>query len=455
MSDTSLKTRVNLKVGVWQTKAIAANNVDLKPVSASFTQDAARDQNAPGANLFGDEPGRFVRSIRGFANAETQQFRKWVLWLLVVIGLGQGGTAALKSASRDIRAVASGVLSFASGIAFIGLAVLLLGRYVRIGVSRYRFIARISAALLTFIIFTGAAVRLTGSGLGCPDWPTCKEGKIIPSSGRAAGIEFGNRMVTGLCVIAAAIGVLTALIRRPYRRDLVQLGLLVSVLIFGNAIVGGLSVRYGLNPYFVMSHFLLAIASLAAGLQIFHRAAEPGGSGHLLGLDRRPAINQATLWVSRLLVFGALSSIVLGTIVTGSGPHGGDPEKGVVRFGFVMETVAQIHSGAVIITLAVICALAFMVWKGTTQAQVELRKRLAVLLSITLIQGTIGYVQWFNQVPALLVQFHVIGASFFWICVLWVRAAVTVPVAAKESASPSGVVPSGRRETNPVLNTQR
>ena len=166
-------------------------------------------------------------------------------------------------------------------------------------------------------MLTGAAVRLTGSGLGCPDWPTCKQGKVVPASGTHAQIEFGNRIVTGLCVFAAAIGVLTALVRVPYRRDLVRLGLLTSFLIFANAILGGLTVIYGLKPQFVMSHFLLAIVTIASGVLVFHRSGEPGGSRDLWGRDRVAAVDPLSVRIVQGLTLASLVVLFLGTVTTG------------------------------------------------------------------------------------------------------------------------------------------
>lgn len=370
----------------------------------------------------GDAPGPVVQRIRDQASVPKAAFRRSVAIMIGVLVVAQVATAALQNTSRTTRAVVSGPLSLAAGLAGIGASLLVLGRYVRIGHRRYRLIAFISAGLLGFIILTGSAVRLTGSGLGCPDWPTCKQGRIIPESGTHAQIEFGNRVVTGLCVLAAAIGVLTALVRVPYRRDLVRLGLLASFLIFANAILGGLTVLYGLKPQFVMSHFLLAIATLATGLLVFHRAAEPGGSSDLFGRDRIPTVDARTAQLARGLTVTSLAAIVLGTIVTGSGPHGGDPD--VVRYSYSMLTVTRIHSGAVWLMLAFAVGLALKVARTTGPAAAVVRRRTSVLIGTALAQGAVGYVQYFNRLPVALVQIHVLGATLFWVALLWVRAAV-------------------------------
>lgn len=373
----------------------------------------------------GDTPGSIVRWVRAAATMPTTLFRTVCITLVAGIVVCQIVVAALAGQSRNVRAVVSGFTGFVVLILVIALAIVILGRYVRVSVTTFRRIAFASAVLLGLIILGGAAVRLTGSGLGCPDWPTCKAGKIVPESGRHAAIEFGNRVVTGLCLLAAAIGVLTALVRRPYRRDLVQYGLLVSVGLFGNAVLGGLTVIFHLQPEFVMSHFLLAAACLAVGAVLYHRSGEPGASGTILGLERPSAVDATMKQMGRALIICALSVVFVGCVLTGSGPHGGDPK--VRRFGFSMLDVVRVHSGLVWITLFLVIAMAFRVRRASTPAAAELRRRIGILAVVIVAQGAIGYWQWFTQVPALLVQFHVLGAVLVWSAVLWVRAAITLP----------------------------
>jgi heme a synthase len=415
----------------------------------------ASDATATRLANSGDQPGRFASRVRTLATMPSAAFKKNSLILLTAIILSQGITGALSGQSKTVRAAVSGPLSLIAGLGSVALATMILGRYVRIGIRTFRVIAGISAALLTFIIYTGSAVRLTGSGLGCPDWPTCEKGKVVPESGMHAQIEFGNRVVTGLCVLVAGIGVLTALVRNPYRRDLVQFGLLVSLAIFGNAIVGGFTVLSGLRPEFVMAHFILALLALGTALVLFHRAGEPGQSRLLTGRDRIGAHDDNTTLLSRVLSVAAGVVLFMGMIVTGSGPHGGSDKENnpVKRFPFSTFDTSRIHSIAVWIALALVVALAVRTLRNTNRipsepatdnasrsvaddlsvggqprwAAIELRRRLSVLMGVILAQGAIGYLQYFNGVPALLVQFHVIGATAFFITVFWVRAAVTKP----------------------------
>jgi heme a synthase len=413
---------------------------------AAIASDVAAQQLADR----GDQPGRFASRVRTLSTMSTAQFKKRALILLTAVGGSQAITGALSGQSKTVRAAVSGPLSLIAGLGTVALATMILGRYVRIGIRTFRIIAGISAALLTFIIYTGSAVRLTGSGLGCPDWPTCEKGNVVPESGLHAQIEFGNRVVTGLCVLVAGIGVLTALVRNPYRRDLVQFGLLVSLAIFGNAIVGGFTVLSGLRPEFVMAHFVLALLALGTALVLFHRAGEPGQSRLLTGKDRTPSVDETTSRLAQVLTGAAAVVLFMGMIVTGSGPHGGsDKEQNPVkRFPFSTYDTSRIHSIAVWVALALVIALAVRVARPQNLSRArtaqdlsrartagsesvshaaELRRRLTVLMVVILVQGAIGYTQYFKGVPALLVQLHVVGATAFFISVLWVRAAVTRP----------------------------
>lgn len=408
----------------WNAAAIASDHADLSEHDVTVS---------------GDAPGPIVRRVRALATTPAPRFRRIVVLLAAGIVVSQAIVGALAGQSRNVRAVVSGFTGLVVLLLIVALSLALLGRYVRISVRTFRIIAFVSALLLGFIMLTGSAVRLTGSGLGCPDWPTCKEGNIVPESGRHAAIEFGNRVVTGLCLLAAAVGVLTALVRRPYRRDLVRFGLIVSFGLFSNAILGGLTVIFDLQPQLVMSHFILAIACLAAGAVLFHRAGETGPSGTILGLDRVSAVDATMRRLGNALMIGTLGVVFLGCILTGSGPHGGDPE--VRRFGFSMLDVVRVHSTLVWLTLFLVIVMAARVWRATTTAAVELRRRIGVLAAIIVAQGGIGYWQWFTQVPALLVQVHILGAIAVWCGVLWVRAAITVPRLGEATAAARRAVP--------------
>jgi heme a synthase len=369
----------------------------------------------------GDAFGVVARRVRAVASWRSALFRS--------SAVGAGFVLVLTSYLQQAYATNSTLRYTASTfntLAIMALAMLILGRWVRVSGRTFRRIAFASAVLLGFIILTGSAVRLTGSGLGCVDWPTCNEGKVVPALDDYHGkIEFGNRIVTGLCVFAAGLGVLASLVRVPYRRDLVKIGAAVVVAILGNAVLGGLTVLVKLDPRFVMVHFLLAIIALAAGLVLFHRAGEAGGGSGPLGRERRAVSSPQVVWVSRALTTSAFLTLLVGTVVTGSGPHAGD--DAAARLGLRMDVMAKVHSSTAWLTIAMAIVMIRVASTAVGQGTAQLRRRTQVLLGVLVAQGAIGYIQWFTQVPAALVQVHVLGAVVMWTAVLWVRAGVTLP----------------------------
>ncbi len=388
----------------------------VSSVSSRFIQwnvrAAASDQQQP-------VNGFVVSKVRSLSAWSTSRTRTVIGTLIAVVVLSGAAQSALKS-SGGVKYLPSTV----NTLAIMALAVVVLGRWVRVSPQTMRRIALVSAVLLGFIILTGAAVRLTGSGLGCVDWPTCNNGSVTPELNDAHGlIEFGNRIVTGLCVLAAGIGVLATLVRVPYRRDLVRPAVVVVVAIMGNAVLGGLMVKKALPPTWVLSHFLLAIAALAAGVMVFHRSGEDRPTNSLLGRSRVQAFGATETLLGRALLGTATLTLFLGTLVTGSGPHAGDESS--ERLSFAMSSVMKVHSSAAWLSLACVVALARQAWR-VSGAQ-ELRRRIKVLLVVVLAQGAIGYTQWFTQVPAKLVFVHIVGAVAYWTSVLWVRAALTLP----------------------------
>jgi heme a synthase len=380
--------------------------------------------------------GLVVNKIRSIAGWSSNSTTKIVGALIVATVLSGAAQSALKN-SGAIKYVPSAL----NTLAIMGLAVVVLGRWVRVSPTALRRVAFVSAVLLGFIILTGAAVRLTGSGLGCVDWPTCNNGSITPELSDAHGlIEFGNRIVTGLCVLAAGIGVLATVVRVPYRKDLVRPALVVVIAIMGNAVLGGLMVKKALPPTWVLSHFLLAIAALAAGIMVFHRSGEERPTDSLLGFSRVQSFSFTETMLGRALLLTSTLTLFLGTLVTGSGPHAGDEAS--ERLGFAMSSVARLHSLAAWSSLACVVLLARQAFRMRDGAQ--LRQRVKVLLVVVFVQGTIGYAQWFTQVPAKLVMVHIVGAVAYWSSVLWVRAALTrPPVLTDESVRRSAGSPAG------------
>jgi cytochrome c oxidase assembly protein subunit 15 len=248
------------------------------------------------------------------------------------------------------------------------------------------------------IVLTGGAVRLTGSGLGCPTWPRCTEDSFVTTDELAVhgAIEFGNRLLT-FVLTAVAIATVVVVFRSA-RRDLRGLAVLGFLGIPAQALLGGITVLTGLNPWTVAAHFLLSMVLVAIATVLWLRSREPGVGQPLL---RRPFV----LLVSGIAVVTA-AVLVLGTVVTGSGPHSGDPEAG--RTGLDPELVSQVHADVVFLLLGLTMALLVSLY--ATDSPGRVRRAARDLLIVQLIQGLIGYVQYFTDLPIALVLTHMLGA---------------------------------------------
>lgn len=271
-----------------------------------------------------------------------------------------------------------------------------------------RFFLNLLVFLQVAIVVTGGAVRLTGSGLGCPTWPECTPGSITPVPGQIEGtlhswIEFGNRLLTFALVLAALIVIVIVLKNRA--RELRWLAFGQFAGIFGQGILGGITVLTNLNPIPVAGHFLLSIILIAGALSLRQRA---------LGKDLRVPLKPLTQKVARAVVLISVLVIILGTVVTGNGPHAGDAQA--KRFNFDERLIAQIHADVVIIFVLLTIALLFTVRMiEPSEIQRKFGRKVLLLLLVSLSQGVIGYVQYFNGVPILLVGFHLLGATLVWI----------------------------------------
>jgi cytochrome c oxidase assembly protein subunit 15 len=293
----------------------------------------------------------------------------------------------------------------------------------------YRRVTLFALLALTFIVVTGGAVRLTGSGLGCPDWPTCAENRVVAPWEYHAMVEFVNRTITGLVSVAVMLAVLGSVVRRPRRKDLLWLSVGLVAGVLGQIVLGGLTVLFELKPGFVMAHFLLSMVLLANAVVLHHRAGRPAG-------PTRPAVGPDLLALGRLEVAATALVIFLGTIVTSSGPHGGDEDA--ERLPFLLPDVTRLHGMAVMLLLVVTLVT---LWK-LRRAGVDHRilRRSEVLLAVLVAQGALGYVQYFTGVPALLVGFHIAGATAVWVAVLRLHLAFSVPVATSGPESDGGSV---------------
>lgn len=288
-------------------------------------------------------------------------------------------------------------------------------RRFRLSPVGYRRVCLFGVWALGFIIVTGAAVRLTGSGLGCPDWPTCAQNHVVAPWQYHAQIEFGNRMVTGAVSFAVIAAVLGSAIRRPRRRDLSWLswGLVLGVL--GQIVLGGESVRHHLDPPYIMAHFMLSLFLLANAVVLYQRAGFDDGPLDDTGRARpegpvTPLVPHELLAMGRLLPVAAGLAIFLGTVVTSTGPHGGDPTAR--RFNYRLHDVAQLHSGAVLLFLG--CTVVTLWRLMRVGAPPEVMRRGEILLTVLLVQGAVGYLQYFSGVPTWLVAIHVTLAAALW-----------------------------------------
>lgn len=281
-------------------------------------------------------------------------------------------------------------------------------RNFRISPNTYQYIVLAALVALTIIIVTGGAVRVTGSGLGCPDWPTCHNDRLIAPWEKHAMIEFVNRVFTGVVVVAVAVGVLGSLLRKPRRLDLTLWSLSLVLGVIAQAVLGGLTVWYDLAPAFVASHFLLSQLVVWAALILYRRARQPDG-------QPMPVVHRDYVWLGRAALLLAIAVLVLGTVVTGSGPHGGDPD--VQRYGFEVREVTKIHG---ILVWMLVAVTSLTVWRlHVANADKTLVKKGEIVLAALLLQGAIGYLQYALAVPAGLVLLHIAGATAVWISMVW------------------------------------
>jgi heme a synthase len=288
----------------------------------------------------------------------------------------------------------------------------------------YRYLVAATLASLVFIMVTGAAVRLTDSGLGCSTWPSCEPDSLTPRSASDTHgmIEWVNRLITGGVGVFTLAAVVGARLRRPYRDDLFRWSLGLPAWVFANALVGALVVWLHLSPVSVIGHFVLSLAAVWNAVVLYERAAEepaPGG-------ERRVLATGSVVAACRLLLVAAGLVIVTGTLVTGSGPHAGDERAD--RLDLVVGDVVRIHGAAMVLFLGLTLAVLWMARNGDAAPAVA--DRLRQLLVVLVAQAGIGYWQYFTGVPALLVGFHVFGAALVWIAVLRVWFSLSAPAPA-------------------------
>jgi cytochrome c oxidase assembly protein subunit 15 len=280
----------------------------------------------------------------------------------------------------------------------------------------FRTICVVSLASLCAIVVSGAAVRLSGSGLGCVDWPTCNDQKVVDISTGHAAIEQINRLFTFVVGIAVVLAAVASWFRRPRRRDLVALSVFIVLGIPGQVLIGAWVVRTELNPAVVQLHFVLSMVLVALAVFMLARSGEPDTGVRVVAVRPRTrrAVLSLTVWTAAVLL--------VGTLVTGTGPHAGD--ENARRFTFVpLRWLARIHGTLVWITVG----HALLLWWSlrTSRDRRTVGAPLAAWLGVALCQGALGYWQYFAGVPAGLVAAHVAGATALWAVTAWLWCSTT------------------------------
>jgi cytochrome c oxidase assembly protein subunit 15 len=259
------------------------------------------------------------------------------------------------------------------------------------------------------LILTGGAVRLTGSGLGCPTWPECTPGSYTPVPNQAEGalhawIEFGNRLLTFGLVAISLIVLAHVLITKRRDLRLLAVGQLLGIL--GQGVLGGVTVLTDLHPLPVASHLLLSIILVAAAVSLYDRREAP--------VEKIKQSDKLISLLSQSHIALSFIVIVLGTLVTGSGPHAGDAQAR--RFDFDIRSVSILHADAVIALFGLTLALAVAM-----RTNKVMLKKIYIFTFIALAQGTIGYIQYFTGIPEILVAAHLLGATLVWIAAWRIR----------------------------------
>ena len=290
--------------------------------------------------------------------------------------------------------------------------------------TAYSRLTRFALWSLAAIVVTGTAVRLTGSGLGCSDWPACTEDRFVPDLEYHALVEFVNRLFTGVVAVAVVGAVLGSMRRVPRRRDLAwwSWGLVAGVA--AQVGLGALLVATELDPRFTMGHFLLSMVLIWNAVVLDEKARDrPEAQAAELGDQPQPgepaALDTRTrLGLAAIVAVGA-GLLVTGTVVTGAGPHAGDSRA--ERLPFLVEEVTRIHGLVAVGLFALVAAT----WYGLRSRgdQAGLRRRLRAVAGLLAVQGAVGYTQYFTGVPVLLVGIHVALATLIWMRI--VQAAMT------------------------------
>lgn len=281
-------------------------------------------------------------------------------------------------------------------------------RLPRLSPVAYRRITLVALVALCFIIVTGAAVRLTGSGLGCSDWPNCEEGQFVAEGDFHAWVEFGNRLVTGVVSVAVILAVLGSFVRVPRRRDLTWLSVGLVAGVLAQIVLGAVVVKTELVPAAVSAHFLVSMALVWMAVVLHLRAGQPDEPA-------RPVAPRVVVILARAQIAVAAAVLFAGTLVTGSGPHSGDPGD-VERLDLNIREIARVHGVLALTLIGLAVVTLFVLYRSDAPARA--RRLGSVLTGALLVQATIGYTQYLNGVPVWLVAAHVVGSVVVWVAVL-------------------------------------
>ncbi len=279
---------------------------------------------------------------------------------------------------------------------------------VSVSATLLRRLAYASIIANVAIVVTGGGVRLTRSGLGCPTWPRCTDESYTwtPEMGVNGVIEFGNRLLTFVVGVIALAVLLAVLAQRPRRRGLLPLAIGVLCGIPAQAVIGGITVLTDLNPWVVGLHFLASMAVIAAAYALWRRTVEPDA-------PTAPTVPAPLRTLALVTTAASAAVLVIGTWVTGSGPHAGD--KGAARNGLDPQAISQVHADGVFLLVGLSVALVFAFRAvGATRAA----RAATVLVAVELGQGLIGFVQYFTHLPEALVAAHMLGSCLVLLATL-------------------------------------
>ena len=292
--------------------------------------------------------------------------------------------------------------------------------------------------LQVLLVVSGSAVRVTGSGLGCPTWPRCTGGSFAntPALGVHGGIEFGNRL---LAVVMELVGIALVVACRRAPRSWRRLALVQALVVPIQAVVGGLLVLTGLNPYVLILHFLASFPLVIAAAALLQRVR---------GTVATPVRRELRLLTGALLASSA-AVLVVGTLVTGTGPHAGDQK--VARLPFNPRDITQLHADLVFLLVGL--TLATVVAARALSAPPVVQRGTTILVGLVVAQGGLGYLQYFTGVPPVLVVLHVLGASLVFTTAAWVHLATRPSLISPRDVAPRDAGPrdAAPRDAGPLL----